>query len=155
MESAGDDAPADITSEPEAEVAADFEKIDSVVTDDPQRHHDLAASRPERSVVLRVDQSTEHLTSPGLAVLGPQNHAMRPGTERLVRSGLVTRARRNQGLEFISLHLRYHLRSMNYRSTIFIDIEGRLPEPKSILGSCLQHESRVFRAMATVSRATI
>ncbi len=59
MQAAGYDTPPDIVPKPETEVTADFEVIDGVVTDDPQRHHDLRTARAERSVVLGVDQNAE------------------------------------------------------------------------------------------------
>ena len=68
------DTPPDIAPEPEAEMAADFKVIGDVVTDDPQRDHDLRTPGPERPVVLSVDQGAEDLTAPRLAVLGAQYH---------------------------------------------------------------------------------
>src|SRR6266404_2284796 len=112
-EAAGHDAPPDIAPGPETEVTADFKVVGDIVTDDPERDHDLRAPRPERPVVLAVDQSAEDLTAMGLAVLGTQHHTVRPGTKLRAGIAFVARVRRNQSLELVPLHV-CHRRSLEH-----------------------------------------
>jgi len=112
-ETAGHDTLPDIAPEPEAKVTADLKIVGDIVASNPHRDHNLRAPRPERPVVLAVDQSAEDLIAMGLAVLGTQHHTVRPGTK--LRAGIVVaaRVRRNQSLELVPLHIR-HRRSLEH-----------------------------------------
>src|SRR5256886_8215664 len=113
MKPLGHHAPPEIMPGPEAEVTADIEIVGDVVADDPQRDHDLRTAGPEGPVILAVDQGTEDLAAVGLAVLGTQHHPVRPGAELRARVAVIVREGRHQGLVFVPLHARHHLRSIN------------------------------------------
>src|SRR6516165_1564777 len=133
VQAAGDDALPDVCPEPQAEVTADVEVVGYVIADDPQRDHDLGVPGPERPGVLTVNQGAEDLGAVGLAVLGTQHHAVRPGTE--LRARIAALVRSDKGLELETLHVRHH-RSLEHtnRNTILTArcrLLGRWPGIKS------------------------
>ena len=58
---------------PEAEVSADFEIVGDVITDDPQRDHDLRTPGPEGPALLAVDQGSEDLARSGLPLFSARS----------------------------------------------------------------------------------